>query len=597
MLLLQSRKKSRLRQRLTILALLALTIPGYFGWRYAKAELLPRYRAWKQAKALDRAKEFIAKKDPASAKLEIEIALTAVPGSPEAIRVAGDLLELVGSPQALTLRRAMVNLAPDSVADRVAMVSTALRLRDFNSARDALTGFTTAQVEQPAVLRAHLAYALATNNRPIADALFDRLAAIATPDDEMKALHAMLLRQHPDAQKSAAAKKELETLAQNPRFALTLNRAFFNEAVAAKDLPAAKRFAALASADPAATFTDRLNEANFTLLLDKQPFETVFASLTPTAAASGLAAAEFSRWLVVQGKAAEAERWLAGLPPAIISAPEVASARLELAAVAKDWDRFGQLLGSGAWGPIAPEVARLVMSAHVVGERNAALQKQIWDEAIASAHGNLVTYRVLLRVANAWQWSDETESVLWAVVRADAEQTWAHSALINVFRQRGDGRKMLDVITILKNAAPSSTTYRHDWALLTLLVSPTSEWDNPKAVAKDVYLGDPANPSYAATYALALTEAGKAEDARAVLEKLSVGDREFPLRAPYLAFVYGHCRRQAEFEKYAALVGSAPVLHEERLLIERGREAVTRVAPRKEPEPKSPATTKAKPKS
>lgn len=589
MLLLTSRKKSRWSSRLLVLGGLALSAGLYFGWRPLTEPVLRRYHVWKQQKALGRAKEFIAQKDAASAKLEIDIALIAVPGSPEAIRVAADLLQLVASPQELALRRQLVDQNPDSVADRLAMINAALRLRDYNAARDALATFTAAQAEQPAVLRAYLGYALGMGNRPMADALFDRLAAIATPDDDMKAMHALLLRQHPNPEKSAAAKKELEALAQNPKFALALNRVFFNEALAAKDFPAATRLAALVSADRDATFADRLNEASVQLLVEHQAFDAVFTRLAPAAAASAPGAAEFVRWMIAQGKSAEAEKWLAGVPAPVAARPEVQDVRMELAVVAKDWDRFGQLLEQGAWGPVPTEVARLAMAAHLVGGRKATLRKQMWEETMAAAGDNLGVDRVLLRVALAWRWEEETETLLRAVVRLDPSQAWAHSALMGIYRQRGDGRKMLEVITVLKNAAPTSRTYRHDWALLSLLVSPLSEWDAAKVTAKEVYLADPANPSYAATYALALTEAGKAEEARGVIEKLSPADREYPLRAPYVAFVYGHLRRPVEFEKYAALAAQAPLLHEEGQLIAEAKEAMTRPMVKPAPAPKAPA--------
>lgn len=585
-MLLLERRKSKFRRRLTVIIVIALLGAGYGGWRLTNDRLLPRYRVWKQQRALGRAKEFLAQKDPVSAKLEIDIALVAVPGSTEALRVAADLLQLVNSPQELSVRRQIVDQNPESVPDRLAMISAALRLRDYNAARDTLARFTPAQVEQPAVLRAFLGYALGTNNRPMADAFFDRLAAVATPDDDMRVLHAMLLRQHPNQQKSAAAKKELELLAQNPKFSLTLNRAFFTEAVAARDFPAARRFASLVNADPAAIFTDRLNEATLQLLVEHQSFDGVFARLAPAATASGPVAAEFVRWLIVQGKSKEAERWLASLPAPVASRPEIADVRMDLAIAAKDWEQFGHFLEQGAWGPIPVEVARLAMAAHVVGERKSSLRRQVWDETMAAAGTNLITYRVLLRAATAWRWEDETEALLWAVVRIDPAQVWAHSALISVYRQRGDGKKMLEVITVLKNAAATSQTYRHDWALLSLLVANGREWDGPKTTAKEVYFADPANPNFATTYALALTEAGRAEEARGVLEKLSVADRDNPLRAPYLAFVYGCCRVQADFEKYARLAANVPLLNEERQLIELGRVALTR------PVPKPPAPVK-----
>ena len=505
------------------------------------------------------------------------------------IRVAADLVEMTGSSQALALRRQVVFLVPDSVPDRLALAATALQQRDFNAARDALAGFKPAEMDQPAVLRAHLRYALAVNNRPLADALFDRLAAIAAPDDDTKALHAILRRQHPDPKQSAAARQELESLAANPKFTLPLNRAFYAEAVSKRDYPAAKRFAALVTADPSASLADRLNEANLQLLIDQQPFEAVLARLAPFAGANGPGAAEFARWLLVQNKSSEADRWLAALPAAIGGTPEVAGVRAELAAAAQDWDRFGRLIEGGAWGPVPSEIVRLALSAQVVGARNPALRKQVWDEAVGAAGTNMNALRVLLRMANVWQWEQEYESLIWTILRIDPAQTWAHSTLMSVYQQRGDGRKMLEVIALLKNAAPNSATYRHDWALLTLLVSPTKSWDQPKEMSRESHLADPANPNYTTTYALALAQAGKADEARTLIERLSPEERDHPPRAPYLAFVYGHGRRKAEFEKYAAIAAQAQVLQQERMLVQFGQEALTRPvvppAPARKPAP------------
>jgi len=245
-----------------------------------------------------------------------------------------------------------------------------------------------------------------------------------------------------------------------------------------------------------------------------------------------------------------------------------------LAIAVKDWDRFGRLLEAGALGPITPETAKLVMAARLVGMRNPDLRKQVWDEAVRASGGDPISMRVLLRVSTAWGWNGETEALLWSVVRSDPTQAWAHSALIQSFRSQGDGAKMLDVMTILLDAAPTSRTYRHDWALLSMIVSPHSEWDSSKTIAKEVYLSEPGNLTYALTYGVALSQSGKAEEARVIIEKFPVEEREFPLHAPYMAFIYGCCRRQAEFEKYADLAKKVRLLREESELIDAGRQAL-----------------------
>ena len=152
-------------RRLAVALVLVGVIGGFFGYRPA----LQRYRVWKQQRALAQARDFLAQKDPINAKLAIEVALNATPGSPEALQVAAQLLQQVGSPEELPLRRRLVQLAPDSAGERATLVLAALRHRDFNTARDALADMSPAQASEPPALKAALAYALATDNKPVAD--------------------------------------------------------------------------------------------------------------------------------------------------------------------------------------------------------------------------------------------------------------------------------------------------------------------------------------------------------------------------------------------------------------------------------------------
>ncbi len=575
-------------------AIWVLIIAVIFGaWR-AYPVVVRHYKAWKQERALTRAKDFLDKKDPAAAKLEIEIALTAVPGSSEAIRVAADLLDQIGSSQGLVLRRRVVEANPDSLPDRLALAALALRLRDFNTAREALSAIPATEQERPEVIRANLGYALALDARPIADALFSKLAKLGVATDDEKILHTMLLRQHPNPEKSAAARREFAALAANPKYSLQVNRILYTEAVAAKDFATAARTAALITADPAATFADQLNQATLQLLVEKKPFEAVFAQLAPPAAASGPHAAEFARWLIVQGKAADADRWLDTLPATLAGSAAIANARLDIAVATKDWDRFAHLLQAGALGPVPKEIVQLAMAAQLFDTRNSTLRGSAWAEALAAAGNSLPAQRILLRIAEAWQWENETEQVLLAITRTDPTQIWAHTALMNVYRQRRDGAKMLSVLTYLRNSTSRSLTYVHDWALLTMLVSPDDNWSAAKTAARDAYLADPANPSYATTYALALAQVGKPDEALAVIEKLPPDALNYPLRAPYLAYIYGTLRRRADYEKYAALTPRNVVLKEENALLALGERALERPLPKPATPPRKPKEPVAK---
>jgi hypothetical protein len=174
---------------------------------------------------------------------------------------------------------------------------------------------------------------------------------------------------------------------------------------------------------------------------------------------------------------------------------------------------------------------------------------------------------VLLRLAETWRWEPESERTLWAILRLSPVQSWAHTALVERYRQRGDGAKMLEVIAFLRTAFPGASTYDHDWALLTLLTAPNATWDAPKEALRVLALAEPGHYAYATSYAFALAQVGKYKEARAVVEKIAPEARALPTRAVYFAYVYGMSGRHEDHAHYAALAARVPLLKEERLLL------------------------------
>jgi hypothetical protein len=577
MRLLSKPKISRRQLWIRRLLLIGLVVVAFGVWR-GYGPVKQRYQVYKQQKALERARDFMGKNDLKAAKLEIEIAIAAVPGTPDAVRAAADLLDKAGAPQALVLRRRLVEMPNATVPDRLALSATALRQRDFNTAREALAGLPAEMADKPEVLRAYLAYALAADARPVADALLDRLQQTGQADERSQVVHAMLRRLHPNAEKSSAARAELEKLAENPDYQLVIRRSLFSDAIARRDMVEARRQADLAAASTGANFADQLNQANLSLLADKQPFETVFASVAPTAAKSGENAAEFVRWLLVQGKGAEATAWLDKQAPEITASPAVLQARSDLAVAAQDWKGLASLLEAGAWGKLPPKFMLRVMEAHAKADDPEA-RKLAWKAVLTAAGTDRRARETLLRLTTVWRWSDEYEQLLWATIEGDPTQNWAHERLMTVYRGRGDAAKMLAVLTVLKNGIPGSTDYLNDWTLLTLLTAPSNKWDATKDGAKALALRDLDNPTYLTTYALALAQVGKVGEARRTIEKMPAAQRDFPPRAPYLAYIYGLCRMPAEFDRYAALARQVQLLREERRLLAIGEISLGRNPP------------------
>jgi len=592
MQLLQSRtgkrRFSKWVRRLLVVALLVAAFGLWKGYEY----LQPRYLLWKQERALNQAKDFIARHDAANAQVALEVAFKAVPGNPETLRVAADMLEQVGAPQAMRLRRAVVQVAPDSAEDAAKLVFTCLRFRDYNAAKDVLSSTAPKVAIQPPMLRAALAYAIATDNAPIADHIFNLLREKYPNEPGLKQAQALLRLRHPREEKRLAARQELEDIARaDPRLSFEINREFAADALQRRDYAEVKLRQKLILADPAATFTDHLQKANIDLLIDHAPFERLFAELAPLAAKSAPSAGEFAQWLLVQNRAAQLDQWIASLPEPLRADPVIRAADGDAIAQLGDWDRLSNLLADGAWGPISKDTLRLALAAKTVDNpAHPSLRVDTWDMTLDSAKGNLSALRILQRLASLWKWGDESERTLWAIARTFPDQTWAHQALFNLYRDKKDTTRMRDVVDTLRQSDGAVPRYQHDWALLTLLLEPSVSWNPAKDTMRQLYESERTNATYGTGYAFALAQAGKGAEAVAVVEKMTEDERNYPPRAPYLAFVYGVAKKAEPLDKAIALGQNVPFLPEETYLFTRAREEFNRKPEKPKPvldEPKA----------
>lgn len=562
------------RRLIWMLAAAAVVFAGWKGWQAA----LPRYRSWKQQRALAQAKTFIEKRDPQNAKLALDVALAAAPGNVDATRLAAELLEQVGAPYAIRLRRAVTQLVPDSAEDQAALIYSAMKFRDFNAARDALSNLSPELADQPATLKAALAFAIATDNRPIADALSDRLKKVFPNDEQLQLIHATLLLKHPREDRRNQARAELQQLATRaPRYALAIQRELASDAIARRDYPAARRALDAASALPKAEINEQLQLANLDLLIDNKPFQPVFARLSPLAEKDAATAQQFVQWLLVQRRAPEAEKWFYNLPTAIKDAPETLNTRADLAAARRNWDQLLAYVEGGAWGGLPKETIQLVLATRAIDSQNRpSLRRETWSLAIDSVATSLAHLRALQRLAALWQWEAETESCLWAIVKTFPDQTWAHQAMFNVYRSRGNTIGLRNVLTALHDSDRSVTRYQHDWAIVSLLLEPTSAWNAPKESLAQLYKNDPANATYATSYAFALAQSERIPEAMAAIAKLTPEDQQFLPRLPYLAYVYGMARDASTLARLTEASKDGNYLPEESALFARAQAALTR---------------------
>ena len=560
----------------------------------ASDPMLARYRSWKRQHALEQAKTFIASHDVANTQIALDVALHAGPADPDTIRVAADMLEQVGALQAMRLRRAVVQMAPDSASDAAALVLCCLRFHDFNAAKDALHAMPPSLARQPVCLRAALAYAMATDDAPVADYILRQLRAQSPTDDALAYTHAVLRLKMPRAEDRATAAHELEALAaKNPKLRTPVERELAGAAIQNQDYADAAAHLSRVLAAPDATMADRLQQANIDLLVTHRAFGDIFASIAPAAKANEADAAAWLQWLIVQNRIEEANTWLESVPTSLRQSPTLRRIRADIAARRRDWATLEPLLRDGVWGPVPGETVRLAGAALTVdAPDHSTVRQEVWDMALGSANGILPALTTLLRLANAWGWSAEAERAEWAVARSYPDQTWAFQDLFNAYRRRKDTNGMREVLSKLRDSDTAVPRYQHDWALLTLLTEPSVQWNQPKAVLETLYRANPSDATYATGYAFALAQADRAKEAVAVLAKLSPEELGYPPRQPYLAYVYGVARMKAEMERANALANGPDFLPEEKTLFLRAREALVRVDESSSPPGAKPKPTK-----
>jgi hypothetical protein len=459
-----------------------------------------------------------------------------------------------------------------------------LRFQDLNAAKDALASASPEVSKELPMMQAALAYAVATGDAPVADALLRALRERLPEDAALREAQALLHLRHPSAEKRAAAESQLEQLAlAQPALALRIRRDLVGAALARQDYDAVRIRIAAVLAHPGATLEDRLQKANIDLLVDHRPFEAVYAELSSSAGGNAADAVQFARWLLVQNRSAEARRWLASLPQDFRQDRALQSVEADALAQAGEWDRLSVMLEAGVWGAIPADCIRLAMSARLVdAQKNDSLRSEIWDAAMHASNGSLSALGVLHRLSTLWGWTREAENTLWTVARSYPDQTWAHQALFDVYKERGNTAGMRDVLGALRSSNASVPRYRHDWALLTLLREPTPAWGPAKDAMKELHEQWRDNIVYATGYSLALAQAERADEALAVLAAFPTEEREAAPRLPYLAYVHGMARNASEVTRLVILARASEVryLPEEERLLELAAEAPSRPLPK-----------------
>ncbi|MEA3213632.1 MAG: hypothetical protein QOE70_6689 [Chthoniobacter sp.] len=536
-----------------VLVILVVTLGGWRG-----------FRQWQVGRLVKEAHELVQRGDYRNAMLTLQRALHIRPTSPEVARGMAELTDKLQMPFSVDWRRSVVDLNPGSADDALAWAAASLKFRQPHSAEQALAAVPIDGRKNAGYETAVGVTALSEGNEGEAEKHFARAVELA-PKNELCQYNLATIRiQSPDAKLRAEAVAVLERLAQGGPAVVFARRALINGFVHEKKLDEALRWSAELLGAEGAAFRDRLTYLDLLKELKKPELAGALAEAQQAAPKESPAdVGALVNWMRFDGHPAEALQWVQRLDPKLAGHPQVAMARAECLIALGDWPGLQALVEKSKWGTL--EYARWAYLARAMrGADNTSGFQAMWSQAVQSATTR-EQFGQLAWMATRWGWKQELRKVL-AEASNHPLSDWARQMLHQLYLSEGDTNGLLNVAERAVQADPKNAAARNNVAMLSLLLKRNR--DKALETARDLYQKAPENPTFASTYAFALHQAGRAPEGLAVLQKLPAATLREPSVAAYYALLLSATGAGPEAEPYFELASKAPLLPEEKALLQ-----------------------------
>ncbi len=530
----------------------------------------PAYRHFKEVHSLKQARQFLEKKDFRNGILSLRAALAANPANLEATRRMAELVTEAQSPAALGWWRRVAELSP-TIENRLLLATMAMRFEKlpFPTAIQKLDETRKAGAETNVAY--HLvASQLALHLNRIEDAAQHLSTAVKLePTNRLHQLNLATLRlQQKDSAIAGQARAELSALTTDPKLGEHALRSLAADGLVRKQYAEAEELSRRLLAVPQARFEDRLKHLTILTAAGSPQTNAWLVQVQQEAATNASKAAYLAGWLNGHGQSRAALDWLGTLPPLIRTNPPVPVVASDCYLALKDWAGLENFLADQDWDEQEPIRQMLLARAtREQGRRDVAdLQ---WRRALGAASVKGEFLGAIAHMAAVWGWAEESEEVLWALVKRAPWQDEAWQKLIEARQRAGDTAGLYRVFSAWLEAKPNAVVVKNNVAALGLLLG--RDIEKSARLAREVYLSATNSGMPASTHAFALHLGGKTVDGLQVLEALPEKELQRPEVATYYAILLGSAGQREKAATFATLAEKARLLPEEKLLLENAR--------------------------
>lgn len=545
-----------------IVALL-LAFTGYRG-----------YKVWKQSHWLEMAKASAAKNDVRNELLSLRQVLNLNPQNLEACRMMAQLANKVQSPSAMMRWQRVVDLNPSSLTDRIDLAQSAIFLRNFVVASNALAGVSDADKNTAAYQNAAGFLDVQSGNMSGALKHFSDAAKIE-PDNPIPQLNLALVRLHDsndlDMAEARINLQRLSMNATNIAVRAEAKRALVKDSLRSKNYAKAEKLVAELTESTNAFYLDRLLQLQVLQKAGSPKFKPVLADYEQEAATNSAKLPSMAIWLMANVSPGGALGWLTNLPTATTTNLPAASLIAQCQAHLGLWKSMRETLQTQNWNE--SDFLRHAFMAR-------ALQGLSLNEASSAEWGVAMNYAsnpknqnpkgVLLwlyGLAGEWHWNGKAEQILWDLVNQYPEEKWAGNTLAQALMDEGRTRPLMQLFGILLKREPNNVEYKNDLAFTALLLG--AQEVHPNELAKEAHSEMPQNASYASTYAFSLYQQKKYAEALKVMQKLDPKKLQDPSIAGYYGLILKANGNSQEAETYLKLALNGKPLPEEKDLFQR----------------------------
>ncbi len=545
--------------RKMLIFVLVMAVVGAGGWYGRKA-----YKRATERRAIAEASRCLAKKDGRNAVLCLQRALQVNPISLPAGEMMADMLESAGLPAALGWRIRNAQLEPGNMTNRLAWAETAIKLRDFKSATNALAGLDE---KSKGTARYHkLSGALAWGQGKNGEAEKHYREALRLEPGNLTIVMNLdtIGLASTNNEVAGAARLSLERVATNAEFRVVALRYLAADATVRKLYSQAMNYTAELARDPAATVGDKIEYLQLLRLGNGTNFGPWLASLKQEATRSPVEAFALGKWMAMTEGPTNALRWLQNLPQAIQTNQPVPLITADCHIALKDWKGLLALVQKQDWG----EANCFRLALESLGERSLGqdlASQTTWRKALHLSTHRLDRLSRLAQVTAGWGWDVQNTEVLSEITAQFPKERWAADQLVNKFYAVGNTRALGDFLAKIHAADPSDARLKNNLANIYLLRK--ADLDKAYRLAREAYDSSPENPFFISTYAYSLLVQNKQSEALKVVSSLKPEYLKIPSVAAYYGVVQAESGHKDAAKAPLERAAAAKLLPEEKEIV------------------------------